>query len=234
MSVWNEQTGKLLLSLARQADTLCVLVVRQDGTIVESNRAADRTLNLAAGPLLGERLDRYTVEAWEILRERLAHTEHPVLVNIRSIDGDAGSLRVMAHHDDAQWLLAAEPADLGGREGRDALLEINAELMALARERARQRGELVRLNERLTATLEELESSYFHIRKIHEFIPFCMQCGRLKGAGPGWSDLADYLREHDILVSHGYCPDCGDDLLARLDQEAHDGAGNPDGPGSAT
>lgn len=60
----------------------------------------------------------------------------------------------------------------------------------------------------LRTTLEELERSYFHIKKFQELLPLCMVCHQMHSPGEGWEPLVDYLARDGLLVSHGYCPDC--------------------------
>ncbi len=74
-----------------------------------------------------------------------------------------------------------------------------------AAERAAAAEDLV---ERLQQTLEELERSHFHIRKLQELSPLCMICNQIHRPDESWEPLVDYLARDGLLVSHGYCPDC--------------------------
>ena len=41
-----------------------------------------------------------------------------------------------------------------------------------------------------------------------------MSCGTIEGGESGWKDLARFLSESGIPLSHGYCPSCGEVALA--------------------
>lgn len=60
----------------------------------------------------------------------------------------------------------------------------------------------------LRRTMDELERSYWHIRKLQDVTPLCMSCHRIHRPGEGWEPLVEYLARDGMLVSHGYCPDC--------------------------
>lgn len=46
-----------------------------------------------------------------------------------------------------------------------------------------------------------------------------MECGRVKTAELKWDSVVDYLREHALFLSHGYCPECADKLVESLWKE---------------
>jgi response regulator RpfG family c-di-GMP phosphodiesterase len=60
----------------------------------------------------------------------------------------------------------------------------------------------------LRAALEDLQNSWWHLRKMGEVLPFCMECNKVKSAGAAWEDLAKYFRLNTAFLSHGYCPEC--------------------------
>lgn len=91
---------------------------------------------------------------------------------------------------------------------QEELLGLNNRMATLGRENARQRKRLAEANARLEKTLEELDQSHWHLRKIQEVLPICMECGRVKSAEAGWDTVVEYFRKNSLLVSHGYCPDC--------------------------
>jgi cysteine sulfinate desulfinase/cysteine desulfurase-like protein len=112
--------------------------------------------------------------------------------------------------------------DVGGDRGVvEELVQLNNELATMARERARRERELERTRQRLQAALEELETSYWHLKKIQEFLPLCMGCGRIKTAEAEWQSVAEYLKDNEIFLSHGYCPPCSAAVLQEygLDDE---------------
>jgi hypothetical protein len=90
----------------------------------------------------------------------------------------------------------------------DQFLRLNNELSVVARESARRSRELAATRLDLERALSELESSYWHLRKIQENVPLCMRCGKIKTGDAQWQSLVDYLWSNVIFVSHGYCPTC--------------------------
>jgi SMC interacting uncharacterized protein involved in chromosome segregation len=94
-------------------------------------------------------------------------------------------------------------------------LELNNELTVLARESARKSLELERARGDLQRSLDELNASHWHLRKIQEVLPICMDCGKVKTGAARWEDVVEYLKKNSLFLSHGYCPECGDLALAR-------------------
>jgi len=80
-------------------------------------------------------------------------------------------------------------------------------------------AELLRLQTELASTLEALHTSYWHIRKINEFLSMCMECGKVNADGETWQAARDFLAASGLtpFVSHGYCPPCTELLMARHD-----------------
>ena len=104
------------------------------------------------------------------------------------------------------------------------LLQLNNQISVLARESARQRKELARTNAELEKALKDLQTSHWHIQKIHEVLPICMECGKVKNAQARWEDVAKYLSKHFPMFSHGYCPECFERVMN--DQEKKSSRGN--------
>jgi hypothetical protein len=88
------------------------------------------------------------------------------------------------------------------------LFGLNQELAVASREATRQGRELAAAKQKLQETLDELQNSYWHLKKVQEVIPVCMHCKRIRGTDASWDALVDYLSQNAIFVSHGLCPDC--------------------------
>jgi tetratricopeptide (TPR) repeat protein len=84
-------------------------------------------------------------------------------------------------------------------------------------ELARSYEELHELKEKLEFALEELQTSYWHIRKIQEVLPVCVRCGMVKTGDAEWQDVIDYLKQNTLFLSHGYCPACSEKVEADYD-----------------
>lgn len=67
---------------------------------------------------------------------------------------------------------------------------------------------LQRENQVLKTAHEQLENSFWHLKKIQEVLPICMECGKVKTADSSWEDVVDFLKKHSLFLSHGYCPEC--------------------------
>jgi hypothetical protein len=101
----------------------------------------------------------------------------------------------------------------------DQLYALNNELAVLARENARNGKELAQAKAELQATLDELHKSYWHLRKIAEVLPMCAVCGKVDAGVGDWQSVIEYLRDHSLFLSHGYCPDCEVKVRADLGME---------------
>ena len=70
------------------------------------------------------------------------------------------------------------------------------------------KNELEATKARLEEALADLKSSYWHLKKIQEVLPVCMECGAVRTGTGSWQPVLDYLRTNNLVLSHGYCPDC--------------------------
>jgi hypothetical protein len=77
---------------------------------------------------------------------------------------------------------------------------------------ARRKRELEHAREKLQEAYDELDSTYWHLKKIQEVLPICMECDKVKTADATWEKLADYLQRNSQFLSHGYCPQCGEKM----------------------
>lgn len=70
-------------------------------------------------------------------------------------------------------------------------------------------------NQALKAAYEHLDKSFWHLRKIQEVLPICMNCGKVKTADSSWEDVVSFLKGNSMFLSHGYCPECADKMIRR-------------------
>jgi hypothetical protein len=80
----------------------------------------------------------------------------------------------------------------------------------LARERERQHKEARAAKISLEKTLHELNTLYWHLRKIREVLPICMKCGRVESGDARWEELIAFMQDRFPFLSHGYCPECAE------------------------
>jgi hypothetical protein len=96
----------------------------------------------------------------------------------------------------------------------ETLEDLNNRLAVEIRESARKGKALERVNQRLQETLHELDTMYWHLRKIQEVLPICLECGKVKTAEGTWQTLLEYLKANSRFLSHGYCPECYAQIVA--------------------
>jgi response regulator RpfG family c-di-GMP phosphodiesterase len=70
-------------------------------------------------------------------------------------------------------------------------------------------------NQALKAAYDQLDKSFWHLRKIHEVLPICMNCGKVKTAESSWEDVVNFLKTNSKFLSHGYCPECLQTMLSQ-------------------
>jgi len=63
-------------------------------------------------------------------------------------------------------------------------------------------------HEALEKTMRDLEQSHWHLDKVAEFLPICMECGKVKTADAHWEPIIDYFRKNELFLTHGLCPEC--------------------------
>jgi len=134
-------------------------------------------------------------------------------VNFVGADNEPVTLHCRAWAVDGGIALVGEPGrgDTGRLELE--LLELNNELIVKSRELTRRTRELEHAQKRLKDALDELETSYWHLRKLQEVLPICVECGKVKTSDSTWESVAEYLERNALFLSHGYCPDCGKAML---------------------
>lgn len=207
----------LLERLLERSRSLLALSIDVRGRVTSVNPALARAVGMAPAALVGLSLEglvqeghRPRVEAW--LGGSGIPDDATELV-LRTAGGRPLALSVLVEPGPDVLRLVGERAIRESADATEELTRMNNELATLARERARRKREIERLERRTRATLEDLRSSYWHLRKLQEVLPFCMGCGQVKGEDDAWQPFVDYLKENDILVSHSYCPTCADRYL---------------------
>lgn len=80
-------------------------------------------------------------------------------------------------------------------------------------------------NQTLKAAYEQLDKSFWHLRKIQEVLPICMKCGKVKTTDSSWEDVVSFLKSHSMFLSHGYCPECAEKMMSLLEEPEPKGRG---------
>ena len=228
--------GPAVASWLEQGLGAYVLLVNSDGQAFALNRALAERLEvpLEAGPRALTTLlanDEALELAERIARLRAAGERgitEEFLLNAVNASGSPFTLRCRLDVQPSYALIVAEGADGADDRLRDELLRTNNQLAVLAREREASRGaleraqaELTRLNAEQAATLQALSSSYWHIQRIHDLLPICMDCGEVKSADGSWQHAREFMMANALtpFFSHGYCPPCAARLLATVAPE---------------
>lgn len=202
--------------LLEASTTIEYVAVDGEGTVVSVNPAFAAHVDRPREDLIHRSAD-------ELLRapdvKRLAKwlrdgaPTDPVRINFVARSGSPFSLRCFLGPLEGGLRILGEPELRDDRTAAEELMRLNNELSTMAREAVRRERVLERTRKEMEATLEELQTSYWHLQKIQEVLPLCMRCGKLKTDEAHWDTVADYLKANDIFVSHGYCPACADLVL---------------------
>jgi len=77
----------------------------------------------------------------------------------------------------------------------------------LARLRSAER--IVELEHRLSARVAQVEEALENVRRLHQLLPICMYCKKIRNDSQYWQEIEYYLHEQaGTDFSHGICPDC--------------------------
>jgi len=64
-------------------------------------------------------------------------------------------------------------------------------------------------------TAANLKRALSEIKVLEGFLPICMQCKKIRNESGSWERLETYIGKHSAAqFSHGYCPECGKQVLA--------------------
>ena len=98
------------------------------------------------------------------------------------------------------------------------LVALNNQLAVSLRENERKTKALRMAKAEIDRALKDLQESYWHVRKLQEFLPICSRCGKVKTDDSNWEEFVDYLKRNSLFLSHGYCPACLAKEVEALDQ----------------
>jgi len=75
-------------------------------------------------------------------------------------------------------------------------------------------------NRELEAANRELREANEKIRTLSGLIPICSVCKKIRNDNGYWDQIEKYLSEHaDVNFSHGYCPDCAQKILDKMEKK---------------
>ncbi|MBU0966987.1 MAG: response regulator transcription factor [Proteobacteria bacterium] len=68
---------------------------------------------------------------------------------------------------------------------------------------------MIRMQERLTAQMQELREAVDHIKTLQGIIPICSFCKKIRDDEGYWDQVEAYFSRHsEARFSHGICPEC--------------------------
>lgn len=77
------------------------------------------------------------------------------------------------------------------------------------RARIRVAERMVRIQESLSSTVEELRLALDHVDTLQGILPICMHCHGIRSDDEAWHKLEKYIESHTMAkFSHSICPDC--------------------------
>lgn len=216
--------GKVAAHWLRESESVLYLCVSREGRLRSWNPAVSRRLGRTEEELRNLQLRTLLAEdeAERILRVATGtDADKPRLVNF--VDAEQAPITLSCRLYPEGDTVHIVGTDLVGERDQleEKLLSLSQEMVVLGREEARRSRELEAMKEKLQETLEELENSYWHLKKVQEVIPLCMFCGRIRDYESSWEEVAEYLKKNSILVSHGLCPEC---QIEHYGEELEEGA----------
>ena len=198
-------------ALSSSAALHCI-VATAEGVVTACNPPVAAALQTSCDQLVGTLLWQKLTESDAASLQKRMRGSHgsaePVLLTFTTPADDpyvlSGWLEV---HPTYFAILGAVPAKEEALAD-DALYALNNDLAVLARENARAGKELAFAKGQLQTAIDELNNSYWHLRKVAEVLPMCAECGKVNPNEGEWQTVVDYLRQHSLFLSHGCCPDC--------------------------
>lgn len=216
-----ERLLDLALPLARAlaaSQSIHVLETAANGRVIRANDAFDTALGRSAvSQHVDELLDSGSREVFHACAAR--GDAAPVLLHFVNANGNPVSLRCQITARDGGLVLIGEPPWKDHRVLEAELNSINGSLAALTRENARRARELAEANEKLEHAYAQLRDAHWHLEKISDVLPICMECRKVRtGAGEdSWEAVEAYLQRSSTFLSHGYCSRCTERLLPPSD-----------------
>ena len=192
--------------------TAHLLIAAPDGMMRFVNSAMAVSLGVPQSELVGRPVwGLLTDHDADLLRSRSERGDRdyaePLLLNFVDARHSPFTLECRCDVQPGYFVLIGEPPGAIPGAAPEDWLGMNNQLTVLARENARQNKELQQTKRELEHALVELQSSHWHLKKLQEVLPLCMECGKVK-SGAKWESVVQYLKDNALFLSHGYCPDC--------------------------
>jgi len=203
-----DEPSHVFESILWNSESIAVIKLGRDWNIIDANSAfrAVTGAQTLEGMVMADLLSADDAANWAELSGRMRFD--PVLLNYVRGEHQIVTLRSRLYPMPDFELLVGEPPMCDMVAAETVMINLNNEITALARENARKSNELKRQSEKLKSALDELDTSYWHLKKIQEVLPICILCNKVKNADSRWEDVAEYLKNNCQFLTHGLCPDC--------------------------
>jgi hypothetical protein len=67
------------------------------------------------------------------------------------------------------------------------------------------------------ALVEKLHKAERDISELTKILPICAKCKKVRDDTGYWKQVEEYFSTHDLLFSHGLCPDCAQESFEEMD-----------------
>lgn len=213
----------LLSEFLATSEAVCYLVASKDGTVQACSGGMAAALAISADDLIGRSIfDFMAAPSAAAVSNELAvgrrRLRECTLLNFQNTAGERFTLECRLDVQPRTFALVGALPRQQTHDYMQSLEELNNRLAVEIRDRARKEKELERVNRQLQATLKELDTAYWHLRKIQEVLPICLECGKVKTGDGNWQTVVEYLKANSQFLSHGYCPECYRQAAQSVDQ----------------
>jgi DNA-binding response OmpR family regulator len=75
---------------------------------------------------------------------------------------------------------------------------------------------VLKLQERLSDRVAELQTALSTVKQLHGLLPICSYCKSVRNDQNYWEQVEQYVAQHsDVQFSHGICPGCYETVVAQ-------------------
>lgn len=214
----------LVASFLESSGVVHVAIIDREAGIRYANPALAGILQLDTAAMVGRSLrDFLTVADGKLIGGYLSGTDsflnESLLLNVVAVDHTPHTLSCRLATFEDGLLLLGEPLPDNNLALQAELLQLNNRLAVLSRENVRKSRELATALKTLELAHEQLDRSFWHLKKIQEVLPICMECGKVKTTDSSWEDVVSFLKNNSMFLSHGYCPECADKVMSQVNLE---------------
>lgn len=203
--------AKFVTSFITKSHTTYLVEVDHAGIIRHCSASFTEAIGLSAADLKGRPFVSLLVEDDAItIAKVLESTQTPddILCNIVPADSVPLTIRCRVLHQAGRVLILGERLIDDEATALRQIIELNNELARLARTAQQQNRELSIAKQELATALAERDQSFWFIRKLHEVLPICMGCNKVRPGKSRWQDVVEFLHQNTKFLSHSYCPEC--------------------------